>query len=70
VAHYGFTPEEAFTAPPNKPLWMIRLESEEGCNFAEVVNRWRKCGGTLADLARSVGVHKDTVSYHVRKMMI
>ena len=70
ITHYGFTPEEAFSAPPNKPLWMVRLESEEGRDFKTIVNGWRACGGSLSGLALSIGVSKDAVCYHVRKLVL
>ena len=68
VARYGFTPEEAFACPRRKPLWMFRVEQEEGVAFAEFIRRELRCRVSLRQIALSIGVHKDTLYHHVRKL--
>ena len=68
VNRYGFTPEEAFHCPPNTPLWMYRLEQEEGITFAEFVKRELPRVKSFANLARSIGENKDKVYYWIRKL--
>jgi transposase-like protein len=47
---------------------MARLESETGLPFMEFIKREQGFGVSLAGIARSVDVHKDTLYHWVRKM--
>jgi len=70
VNYYGFTNEEAYYCPKNMPLWMYRLEQEEGVSFVEFVNCGLSKGLRIADIARSIGEHYDTVYHWIRKLKI
>lgn len=67
VRRYGFTPEEAFTIPKNKPLWMARIESDEGLSMVDIVKRERRVGVSDAMIAASYDIHKDTLGHWIRK---
>jgi hypothetical protein len=67
VAYYGFTPEEAFNAPIRVPLWMYRVEQEEGCSFVDFLKREFAMGFSICAVARSIEVHQDTLYHWVRK---
>jgi len=68
VRFYGFTPDEAFHCPSNKPLWMYRLEQEKGMTFAEIAKRELSRGARVSGLARSIGKCHATTLYWVRKL--
>lgn len=67
VAYYGFTPEEAFNAPVRVPLWIYRVEQEEGCAFVDFLQRQFDMGNSIADIARSIDVKHCRLFHWVRK---
>jgi hypothetical protein len=67
VAYYGFTPEEAFSAPIRVPLWIYRVEQEEGCAFVDFLKREFALGYSIADVARSIDVTHARLFNRIRK---
>lgn len=65
---YGYTPEEAYSIPSQIPRWMHKVEREEGVSFVEFLRREIACRVSYAQIARSIGVHKDTLFHHIRKL--
>lgn len=62
VRYYGFTPEEAFHCPPNKPLWMYRLEKREGMSFEDIAKREFSKIIRVTDKRKRVRDRKPTVA--------
>jgi DNA-binding transcriptional ArsR family regulator len=65
---YGFTPEEAYHCPRCKPLWMYRLEIQEGITFAEIVKRGIANGVSYSEIARSIGKNISTVYHWIQRL--
>jgi len=65
-----FTHEEAMLCPAGKPLWMYRLEMEEGIALRRIIHRELSVGVCLSDIARSIDVHRDTLMHWVKKLNI
>jgi hypothetical protein len=74
INRYGFTPEEARNCPLRTPLWMYRIEQEEGMQMRDLLNDAADCakhtGYTLADLAREWGVAHATLQHWATKWSI
>lgn len=68
ITRDGFTPEEAFYCPPGLPLWVYRLEREEGLPFCEIAKRELSAGVSIAQMALGIGVKKWTLEHWIRKM--
>lgn len=82
VRFYGFTPDEAFHCPSNKPLWMYRLEQERGMTFAAIAKKefqklvavrgkngnWRFRNTSIQDFSESIGKCHATTLYWIRKL--
>jgi len=67
VNRYGFTPEEAYKAPVRVPLWMFRIEIEEGLPFVEFLKREFAFGLSLQSIALSIDVKYHTLYHWVKK---
>ena len=67
INRYGFTHEEAYHCPKNTPLWMYRVEREEGMSFAEIVKLEIARGVSYSQIARSIGQNIATVYHWIRK---
>ncbi len=68
---YGYTPEEADNCPIGKPLWMYRIEQEEGRSLRSILEEAaataRDTGYTLRDLAREWNVNHATLLFWAHK---
>jgi len=63
-----FTEEEAYHCPAHTPLWMYRLEKEEGIPLMEIIAQELARGFCVAEIARSFEVHRDTLDHWIKKL--
>lgn len=67
----GMSPEEAAELPPGRPLWMWRIEKEEGRRLRDILEDAAKAARinnySCAALAREWGVKKDTLGAWARR---
>lgn len=67
----GMNPEMAAELPSRKPLWMHKIELEEGRPLREILQEEAKAaevtGYSCTALAKEWGVKKDTLGYWARR---
>lgn len=71
IRYYGFTLDEAINCPSGVPLWMYRIEQDEGQQMVDLLRDAASAacetGYTLADLAREWGVNSHTLQHWSKK---
>jgi len=67
----GYTQDEAENCPVRTPLWIYRIERDEGMSLREILADTaataRETGYTLPDLAREWGVPRSTLQHWASK---
>lgn len=67
IKYYGYTLDEAINCPSGTPLWLYRIEQDEGMPLVELLRgaaaTAKQTGYTLADMAREWGVAHHTLQH-------
>ena len=61
----GWTIQQTRSIPLGYHKWIWEIEQEEGMPITEVIKRERRAGCSYQTIARSFGVHRETLRRHI-----